>query len=162
MSNDDRWTIRRYEETDEAGCRACVAELQEAERKIDARLRPGEAMADEYLRVMHARCREWDGSILVAEVDRQVVGLTQVLARVPFESLDEPPGERAIVAELVVLEGYRGRGLGAALLSEAERYAREAGASELRISVLAENSTARALYAKAGFAPYLETLVKPL
>jgi GNAT superfamily N-acetyltransferase len=161
MSNDP-WTIRRYRETDDAACRECVVELQEAERAIDGRLRPGEAMADEYLREMHRRSREYAGTILVAEVNGRVAGLTQVLARVPFEALDEPPGDYAIVAELVVLDGFRGRGLGAALVREAERHAREAGARELRINVLVENTTARQLYRREGFAPYLEIMTKIL
>jgi GNAT superfamily N-acetyltransferase len=156
------WTIRRYREDDEAACRACIVELQEAERRIDVRLRAGEEMADEYLRQMHARCRACAGVIFVAELDRNVVGLAMVLARVPFEGLDEPPGECAVIAELVVREGVRRNGLGSALLHEAEEYAREAGADELRIGVLSGNDAARRVYVRQGFAPYLETLSKTL
>ena len=62
---DDRLTIRKYRATDERACRACIVELQEAERQIDVRLRRGEEMADEYLEHMHTRCRECAGTILV-------------------------------------------------------------------------------------------------
>jgi ribosomal protein S18 acetylase RimI-like enzyme len=155
-------TIRPYRPSDEAACRACVVELQDAERDIDARLLPGEEMADRYLRDMRARCDEHAGVILVAEVDGVVVGLAMVLARVPFEALDEPPGEYANVAELVVRAGSRSRGIGAALLREAERYAIDAGARELRISVLSGNRGARELYERQGFRSYLETLAKSL
>jgi GNAT superfamily N-acetyltransferase len=158
----DPWTIRDYVPADAAACRACVVELQEAERRIDARLRAGEVMADAYLRDMHARCAACAGAILVAEVDGDVAGLVMVLTRVPFEALDEPPGEYALVAELVVREGYRRRGLGAALLRAAEGAARAAGASELRIGVLSGNRAARRLYGQAGFGPYVETLTKSL
>jgi ribosomal protein S18 acetylase RimI-like enzyme len=68
----------------------------------------------------------------------------------------------AVVAELVVRSGLRRRGVGSALLQAAERYAREAGASELRIGVLADNDAAQRLYASQGFRPYLSTLTKPL
>jgi ribosomal protein S18 acetylase RimI-like enzyme len=159
---DELWTIRPYRPADEAACRACVVELQEAERRIDPRLRPGEAMADEYLAQMHARCRACAGGIFVAEIDGAVAGLAMVLTRVPPEALDEPPGAYAVVAELVVRAGYRRQGLGAALLRAAEAAARDAGASELRIGVLSGNRAARRLYRRAGFGPYLATLAKPL
>lgn len=53
-------------------------------------------------------------------------------------------------------------GIGTLLLRAAERHARDAGASELRIGVLAGNHGARTLYLRAGFAPYLEMLSMPL
>lgn len=119
-------------------------------------------MADEYLRQMHARCRDYAGTILVAEHNESVVGLVMVLGRVPFEALDEPPGDCAWVAELVVRASVRGRGIGRALLQAAERVARDAGAAELRIAVLSANRPARQLYLDEGFALHLETLAKPL
>jgi ribosomal protein S18 acetylase RimI-like enzyme len=154
--------IRPYEEQDATVARACIIELQDAERQIDPRLRRGEDMADEYLLRMHARCREYGGIILVADAPGEIAGLVMVLFHVPFDQLDEPPGEYAVVAELVVREACRGRGVGALLLRAAEDRAREAGASELRIGVLSGNRVARELYMREGFAPYLETLSKPL
>lgn len=155
-------TIRPYEPRDEAACRACVVELQDAERRVDPRLRPGASMADEYLAQMHKHCRDYAGAIFVAEHAGEIAGMMMVVARVPFESLDEPPGDYALVAELVVRERFRRRGIARALLDTAERYARDAGASELRIIVLSENGAARQLYLTGGFAPYKETLSKSL
>jgi GNAT superfamily N-acetyltransferase len=154
--------IRAYHPNDEAACRACVVELQDAERHVDARLRPGESMADAYLAQMHAYCRDYDGTIFVAEHGGEIAGLVSVLARVPFESLDEPPGDYAIVAELVVRDRFRRQGIAQSLLDVAEQYARDRGASELRIGVLSQNDAARRLYVRKGFSPYKETLTKPL
>jgi len=154
--------IRSIRNGDEEACRACVVELQDAEREIDSRLLPGEIMADGYLREMHTRCARHAGAIFVAERDGVILGLVMVLARVPFESLDEPPGDYAIVAELVVRDGYRRQGIGAALLRAAEEYAREAGAPELRIAVLSRNHPARDLYLREGFRPYADTMTKRL
>ncbi len=64
-----------------------------------------------------------------------------MLTRVPYEGLDDPPGEYALVTDLIVREGFRRRGLGRALLREAERLARDAGAG-----VLSDNREAHALY----------------
>jgi hypothetical protein len=79
-------TIRPSTQDDAAACRACVVELQDAERALDSRLRTGDEMADDYLRQMHERCRDYGGSILVAEHAGAVVGLTMVLTRV-FDKL---------------------------------------------------------------------------
>lgn len=162
MSDRPAFVIREYREEEVLAIRACVVELQDFERRIDDRLRPGASMAADYLRRMIGRCRDCAGTILVAESDGTVAGFAMILTRVPFEELDDPPGEYAIVADLVVREGFRRRGLGAALLVEAERYARAAGASELRIAVLSANRGAAELYRRVGFAPYSEVLTKRL
>jgi len=155
-------TIRPYRHGDGEASRACVVELQDAEREIDPRLRSGDSMADEYLRDMHSRCRDYAGTILIAELAGVIVGLTMVLTHVPFEALDEPPGHYALVAELVVRAQSRGYGVGRALLQAAERLAQQSGAAELRIGVLSNNLPARQLYIGEGFAPYSEMLAKPL
>jgi GNAT superfamily N-acetyltransferase len=155
-------TIRQYQSGDESGCLACVIELQDSGVAIDPRLRHGAEMASEYLEQMHARCRDYSGAIFVAEESGEIIGLAMILARVPYESLDEPPGDYALVAELVVLDGHRHRGIGKALLQVSEQYARSAGANELRIGVLSQNQVARDLYVRQGFIPYSEMLAKPL
>jgi GNAT superfamily N-acetyltransferase len=154
--------IRPYRGTDAPAVRGFVVGLQEFERRIDPRLRPGDAMATEYLRDMLARCVEHAGMLLVAEVDSIPVGFATVLTRVPFESLDDPPGEFALVSDLFVDDRFRRQGVGVALLAEAERLALSAGAQELRINALAGNPVAAGLYERAGFSPYLHTMAKRL
>ncbi|HEX6052190.1 MAG TPA: GNAT family N-acetyltransferase [Gemmatimonadaceae bacterium] len=162
MSDAGTPLIREYRDSDAPGVRECVVELQEFERRIDPRLRPGESIADAYVAQMFERCRSWAGTMLVAESSGVIAGIVVVYTRVPFEEFDDPPGEFALVSDLVVRSRFRRSGIGAALLAEAEHYAREAGATELRIGVLSENRAAHDLYVRAGFAPYLVTLAKPL
>jgi ribosomal protein S18 acetylase RimI-like enzyme len=162
MSATTTCVIRAYREDDLSAVRDCVVELQDFERRIDDRLRPGAAMADDYLRQMIGRCRDCAGTILVAECDSIIAGFAMILTRVPFESLDDPPGHFAIVADLVVREEFRRRGLGAALIAQSEQYARASGATELRIAVLSGNRGAAELYRRVGFAPYSEILTKRL
>jgi GNAT superfamily N-acetyltransferase len=137
-----------------------LVELQEFERTIDPRLRPGEAMADAYWENIQARCNETNGQVFVAEQDGVVVGFIAILATEPFTELSEPPGTYALVTDVVVLPSHRGRGIGAQLLQHAEAFARAAGATELRIGVLARNAVARKLYRGAGFVPHLEVFIK--
>jgi ribosomal protein S18 acetylase RimI-like enzyme len=152
--------IRAYRAEDDASLLDCIAELQDAERALDGRLRPGRVIAPDYLVAMLDECRQWAGQIFVLEVDGAVAGFTTVYTRVRFERLDEPPGAYAIVAELLVRREYRQRGYARALLAHGERYAGSQGAVELRIGVLSHNTAARALYLDYGFRPYIETLSK--
>ena len=152
--------IRDYQESDAAALRLCVVVLQDAERAIDPLLLPGETMADRYCQRIHERCREAAGRVYVAEDESAVVGFVTVLAREPFLELDDPPGHYALITDLVVLDSHRGRGIGRQLLERAEAYAKQAGATELRIGVLTNNRAARRLYLEAGFQPHLEVLTK--
>ena len=152
--------IRPYRPEDASAVRDCVTELQEFERVLDPRLRPGQAIADDLCERMHARCREAEGRLFVAEQDGTVVGFVCVLAREPFTDLDDPPGTYALVTDLVVLAPWRSRGIGRRLLESAEAFARSKGARELRIGVLSRNLAARRLYLAAGFEPHSETFEK--
>jgi ribosomal protein S18 acetylase RimI-like enzyme len=152
--------IRDYRDEDAAAIRACIVELQDYERRIDPRLRPGTSMAVEYFTQTLDRCRIYDGRIFIAECGDHIVGFATVLARMPFEELDDPPGEYALVTDLIVLEPFRRRGCGRALLQAVERFAVEEGARELRIGVLSANHVARRLYVRSGFDSHSEVLAK--
>jgi GNAT superfamily N-acetyltransferase len=152
--------IRPYRPDDASAVRHCVTELQEFERVLDPRLRPGQAIADDLCERMHAWCREAEGRLFVAEQDGTVVGFVCVLAREPFTDLDDPPGTYALVTDLIVLPPWRGRGIGRRLLESAEMFARNAGAREFRIGVLSRNLAARRLYLAAGFQPHVEIFAK--
>src|SRR5689334_8798569 len=84
--------IRAYRASDSASLRDCIAELQDSERSIDGRLRPGRAIASDYLDGMLEECGRYSGQVFVLEVDGTIAGFTTVFTRVPFERLDEPPG----------------------------------------------------------------------
>ena len=55
------------------------------------------------------------------------------------------------IHDLAVLPGYRGRGVGRALLAAAERMASAAGCCKLTLEVLEDNLAARRLYEHFGF-----------
>jgi len=152
--------IRDFENRDVPAIRACIASLQDHEREIDPRLRPGETIAADYWAKLVERCREADGHVMVAELDKAVVGFVAVLTRIRFTELDDPPGAYALIADLAVLPDQRGKGIGRELLQTAERRARDAGAVQLRIGVLARNEAARGLYLSAGFEPHIEIFEK--
>jgi GNAT superfamily N-acetyltransferase len=59
------------------------------------------------------------------------------------------------IHDIVVRSGWRGRGIGQALLAWAGQRARQLGCCKLTLEVLANNQPALAAYARAGFAPYV-------
>jgi GNAT superfamily N-acetyltransferase len=135
----------------------CIRELQDTERALDPRLPPGDRIADAYLAELEANRARWAGRLLVAQLDAQVLGFASIFTAVPFDSADDPAGSYALVGDLVVRTAARGRGIGKALLREAERIARAAGAGELRVNALAANTSASRVYHAAGFEPYIVT-----
>lgn len=58
------------------------------------------------------------------------------------------------VHDLAVLDGWRGRGVGSALLARLEEIARFRGCCKMTLEVLANNHVAQGAYRKCGFAPY--------
>ncbi|HUQ60075.1 GNAT family N-acetyltransferase [Lentzea sp.] len=92
--------------------------------------------------------------ISVAELDGEVVGMAEVVP-LPGGSPDHQilVPRRAADVHTVVLDGYRGRGLGAALVAEAERVAAAHGVSLVFANIFATNEEALAFYSGAGFGP---------
>jgi len=157
--------IRAYDaERDAIELRGLFIELHETERSIDPRMRPSESIADEYLATMFERCTRWDGVVLVVEATEGegLAGYVCVWRRYVSDELDDPPGEMGYVSDLVVTESARGAGVGRALLRAAEASVRDAGVDTLRLSVLAGNRNAIALYEDEGFAAIEMDLEKRL
>jgi GNAT superfamily N-acetyltransferase len=93
--------------------------------------------------------------VLVAEAEGTVAGMTELVIR------SEPPPDHQILvprplAEIhtVVLERFRGRGIGTALVKAAKEYAAEHGVSGLIAPILAPNTEAVSFYSRAGFGPH--------
>lgn len=103
-----------------------------------------------------------DGLLLVAEMDGVAAGMAEVVLR------PEPPDHQILVprrtAEVhtVVLDRYRGLGVGRALLAAAEQTAKDRGVESLLAVVFAPNQDAVGFYASAGFSPHGTLLAKDL
>jgi len=145
-----------------SGLQKCLIELQDFERRMDPRMPPGAEIAEPYLAGMFERCRECGGRVLVAEVGGDVAGYATILPKVKSDQLEDGDLEFGLISDLVVLEAYRGLGLGKKLLAAAEQYARTCNVKYLRIGVLAGNQAAENLYATAGFSLLYKELEKVL
>ena len=86
-------------------------------------------------------------SVLVATLDESIVGYVALGRRTAFSS----NAHVGLVRSLVVASAARRRGIGLALLERAFARARASGQTTLRLTVMASNAAALALYRRAGF-----------
>ena len=78
-------------------------------------------------------------------------------------AVDQVRGDRhAHIFLLYVAPEHRRRGIGTALMRQAEDWARERGDRQIGLHVFCQNQPARRLYESLGFAPQSIWMVKPL
>ena len=87
---------------------------------------------------------------LIARLEGEPVGLVNCFTG--FSTFSAQP--LVNVHDLGVLPGYRGRGVGRALLRAVEDEAQQRGASKITLEVLSGNERAKALYLALGYGDY--------
>ena len=97
--------------------------------------------------------------MLVAEIDRAVVGLAVLLLRPPPAFAGAVPHKVVEVDNLVVHSDRRSQGIGRRLVEATLDWSRGQEASHLGVAVHAFNRDARRFYERAGFAPSIDRLV---
>ena len=101
---------------------------------------------------------EPDQHVLVADVAGEVVGVATVIVRHVINA-DEPFGR---LASVVVAEGWRGKGIGGALIAEAERICAAAGCALIEVTSGAHRPRAHDFYRRLGYAAKPERFIKRL
>ena len=154
--------ILDYTDDDDERLIALLRELQSHESQYYDRMIKPSDLSGWYIDEIKKDCHDHAGRIRVARLDGLVVGYCVVLTRVRNEGPDELPFDYSYVSELVVSEAMRGKGIGKALLGDAETIARASGAKWLRVHVLAKNTMAYEVYASYGFKDHLVEMEKLL
>ena len=98
------------------------------------------AYAEDYLRVAHSQA-------LLAEESGQPVGLLTYSVRPNLYHA----GPSAMIEELVVRAGYRGRGVGSALMDDLLAQLVEIGCTEVSVATMPDNEAAQRFYRQHGF-----------
>lgn len=132
------------------------------EEPIIGNRRLDRAGGEESLIAAEKRVAAKDGVRLVAESGGKVVGHLFMVFGSHEVYVRADRRRHAHVTELFVREEARGRGLGRALLAEAERLAVAGGVDHLTIGVLIGNMLAERAYARFGFRSFAAELVKPI
>ena len=113
----------------------------------------------------HATDADTDPSSSRADEDDQAAGDPELVGFVTFDLESERFQQdvtRGFVHNLVVRRDHRGRGIGTALLTGAERVLAERGADVVALQAMAANEDARAFYRRCGYEPHRVELEKPL
>lgn len=152
--------IRAYKSEDQERLEACILELQNFERTLEPDRVEGAQMVVRHREELLAIVRQNRGQLFVAEVNAEVVGLVGVRLEHEADEYLSTVVDYAYISDLVVLPAHRGQGYGAALLQQAEEWARQQGMTMLKIHVLAKNQQATSVYLQAGFRPYVLALLK--
>jgi ribosomal protein S18 acetylase RimI-like enzyme len=109
------------------------------------------ALAREFIQ---ARLTRGESVILLAQLDREAVGFTQLYPA--FSSVSAT--QVWVLNDLLVLPEARRHGVARALLTAAADFARDEGALRLELETDHDNVTAQALYHAMGWTPYDGTL----
>jgi len=97
---------------------------------------------------------------LVAEVAGSVVGLLVWAARTEEAYMSDTARRHGSVQDIVIAEAHRSKGIGQALLAQAEQLTRDAGMKRLKLTVLSGNDIAVDAYGRFGFRDYARVMVK--
>ncbi len=120
-----------------------------------ARLQPRQYRAAEQdLAFIQAGIVQENGDVLVLEAEGKIVGLASVFVEQASPLPFRVQQSYCELDTLYVLEGYRNRGFGMALLEAARVWAKEHGCASLQLMTLGENTGAQRLYARAGMRPH--------
>jgi GNAT superfamily N-acetyltransferase len=96
--------------------------------------------------------------VLVAEDDGDIVGMAYGEVRVPSRFSDERALE---VSGVVVRSGYRGKGVGRALVKEAAQFATDRGVGWVELKTFSPNERAMDFWEGLGFRPRVVQLTSP-
>jgi GNAT superfamily N-acetyltransferase len=133
---------------------------QRYEHDVEPNRRLDEAVAAEHFALLSERMATNRGRIFVAELDGRVVGWAVFFVEQHPVFVTEKQRAHGYIAELFVEEHARSHGIGRALIDSCETEARRLGLGHIMIGVLAGNTRAADVYARAGYAPYSSELRK--
>lgn len=154
--------LRPYQPSDRAAMTALLLDLNRHENAIS-----GESLVDAETAEIGAIeaeeiLAEWDAAVVLAEIDGEPAGLLIWYVATGESYLAEKFRRYGKVDALVVATRHRGKGVGKALLEEAERLTRERGLSRMMLHVIEGNDGAAEAYRRFGFRSHSTNMAKPL
>jgi len=148
----------------EADGPAIIALLHELNR-VEAAIEADRDTTEEAALACYAVCLRHvadGGAAFVSEIDGTVAGYICAAVDMAPPFVKAAERRHVWVADLVVAERWRGRGIATLLLAAVEEFARSAKVRHLVIGALAGNAVANAVYEKRGFRPYTLNRIKVL
>ncbi len=155
-------TARTYQSEDQDRVKQCIIELQDFERVLEPDRVVGELVCERNFQELQEAHHQNTSKMFVAEVEEGVVGFINIRFEHESQTYLSSLIDYAYISDIVVLQKYRGQGIRTMLLQQAEDFAKQQGATALKIGVLARNQQAADVYQHAGFRAYEVILLKHL
>jgi GNAT superfamily N-acetyltransferase len=149
-------TIRPATTDDIEGAVTLWRTLQEEHEGIEERLRRSRDAEVRWRNDFRVWVRSHAHGIFVADDAGRLVGL--ITAHPYWPAPVYTPREEAYVNELVVLPGWRQRGLGRGLVEAVRTWARQRGIEQIRAGVLSVNPEALAFWRRVGASDFFVTV----
>ncbi len=109
-------------------------------------------------RIIEACIESPDSDFLLALLDDRVVGFAEVKTGGRPDAPMFIPGRLAVIENMVVDEGHRGRGIGTKLIEEAKFWAEARGLEAMQLTVWSSNGAAIRLYERMGYRPVIQRM----
>ena len=161
--------IRPMRETDREAVVSLILQLNLHEARLDLREQPfaldrdtSDEAAAATLLYDRERAALCDGALMVAANDDKVIAFMCWLVEEAGPFVRAEMRRFGYVADLVIDEPHRRKGIGQRLLAEAERLTRARGLKRLVIGAQAGNDSALGAYRRFGFEPFCFELQKAL
>ncbi|MBX3489046.1 MAG: GNAT family N-acetyltransferase [Parvibaculum sp.] len=152
--------VRVARDADRPALVRLMGALNEFEAAIEDN-RADASAAESHLDWVSGEIAAQGGVTLVAEEGGSVVGFLSFAFEEDPGTFVRPEHRRhALIWDISVDEGARGKGVGRALLEAAEAHTRSAGIGEIRLYVLESNARARRIYDAAGYRTYERLMAK--
>jgi GNAT superfamily N-acetyltransferase len=156
------WTIRDMRESDRGSVVNLLRELDRFEHAISFDRETGRTTAESYLSDVIDTIGSTGGTVIVCTIGGRIVGILILTFEAGDLFIAAELAAHGLVRDIVVSETERRRGIGQALLAEAETRTRVRGLRRLHIGVLEGNRQAEQSYLAFGFRPYVKEMLKPL
>jgi len=100
-----------------------------------------------------------DSEIFIAEADHQAIGFAEIYIRQDEANPLTVPYGYGYLQTLIITKRYRLQGMGAQLMRAVEGWAKEKGASEIRLDIWEFNEGPLAFYERMGYRTMKRTMV---
>ena len=148
--------VIEYEEAHKEQAKDLLVELQTHLASLDETgvLVLKENYREDYFAYLMGEIEKHEGKMFLARNAEGILGLVvcKIFQGGEEQSLTTSCPKIGFISDLVVTKKERGRGIGTALLTAAEKYFAERGCDSMKLEVFASNTSARHLYEKFGFA----------
>jgi ribosomal protein S18 acetylase RimI-like enzyme len=158
VDEEAQFTIREARASDRVRIGVLWRELMTAHRALDKRFVIAADGQEKYARHVHEMIRSRDARVLVAQPGEGGEPIGYLLGEIQMRAPIAMPGAYGFVSDVYVVESWRHRGVGTALVVEACRWFAARKAVSVELYVADANPSAHAFWRSMGFEPFLRLM----